>query len=80
MRPCAPAPGGGACCARAPQPGDAPWSITFDLRERETLWTDENKARLVAIVAAEELRIPAEELDQALHSLMLLLPDLGACE
>jgi hypothetical protein len=22
----------------------APWSLTFDLRERETLWTEENQA------------------------------------
>jgi hypothetical protein len=23
-----------------------PWSLTFDLRERETIWTDENKVQL----------------------------------
>ena len=25
------------------QPVPAPWSLTFDLRERETEWTEENK-------------------------------------
>lgn len=27
----------------SPQQRPIPWNLTFDLRERETLWTDENK-------------------------------------
>ena len=30
----------------APQQRPIPWNLTFDLRERETLWTDENKVEL----------------------------------
>jgi len=55
----------------------APWQLTFDLRERETAWSDENKARLVAIVSARDLGCTHEQLDAALSSLILLLPDLG---
>eukprot|EP00775_Hariotina_reticulata_P005263 gene5263-5498_t len=55
----------------------APWSLTFDLRERETDWTEANKARLVAIVAAQQLSLPTSEMEQRLDDLMLLLPDLA---
>jgi hypothetical protein len=48
--------------ARSPSAGDgwgdaaeaqAPWNLTFDLRERETEWTEANKVRH-AIVSAEQ--------------------------
>lgn len=37
--------GGKARCLAHSQEGPvrAPWTLTFDLRERETTWTDENK-------------------------------------
>jgi hypothetical protein len=55
----------------------APWKLTFDLRERETLWTDENKARLVKTVARIELGLTSEEVDQRFWELTLLVPDIG---
>eukprot|EP00877_Chromochloris_zofingiensis_P011719 jgi/Chrzof1/6800/Cz19g10070.t1 len=55
----------------------APWNLTFDLRERETEWTEANKARLIAIIAAQQLDISMSDMEQRLDSLMLLLPDLA---
>ncbi|PSC71746.1 ATP-dependent zinc metalloprotease FTSH mitochondrial [Micractinium conductrix] len=55
----------------------APWSLTFDLRERETLWTEENQARLVRIVAGYQLDMQIEEVEARLHELGALLPGLA---
>ncbi|CAD7695303.1 unnamed protein product [Ostreobium quekettii] len=52
--------------------------MTFDLRERDTLWTDENKARLVKLVASNQLKLSQEELELRLHELVSLVPDLGS--
>lgn len=57
----------------------APWSLTFDLRERETEWTEENKARLIALVAAQQLSLPMAEMEARLEALMVMLPDLAGC-
>ncbi|WIA20357.1 hypothetical protein OEZ85_006188 [Tetradesmus obliquus] len=59
------------------RPPEAPWSLTFDLRERDTEWSDANKCRLVALVAAQQLAIPMADMEQRLEALMLLLPDLA---
>ncbi|EIE20528.1 hypothetical protein COCSUDRAFT_48546 [Coccomyxa subellipsoidea C-169] len=55
----------------------APWTIIFDIRERETIWTDENKARLVQMFAAKELGMDKDMLSYRLRQLTLLLPDLS---
>ncbi|KAK9917180.1 hypothetical protein WJX75_001602 [Coccomyxa subellipsoidea] len=45
--------------------------------ERETIWTDENKARLVQLFAAKELGMDKDMLSYRLRQLTLLLPDLS---
>jgi hypothetical protein len=37
------------------------------------------QARLVALVAAQQLSLPMHEMEHRLDELMLLLPDLGGC-
>ncbi|CAL8464994.1 g4529 [Coccomyxa elongata] len=54
-----------------------PWTLTFDLRERDTIWTDQNKARLVQIFAARKLGMDEHMLSYRLRQLTLLLPDLS---
>lgn len=61
----------------APERPQAPWSLTFDLRERETLWTEENQARLVRIVTGYQLNLSTEEVEQRLKELGALLPQLA---
>ncbi|KAL4857589.1 hypothetical protein ACK3TF_002438 [Chlorella vulgaris] len=56
----------------------APWTLTFDLRERETLWTEENQARLVRIVASHQLKCDVAEVERRLDSLAALLPHVAA--
>ncbi|GAB4820354.1 hypothetical protein N2152v2_007400 [Parachlorella kessleri] len=56
----------------------APWTLTFDLRERETIWTQENQARLVRIVASYELNLDVQEVEYRLHLLSTILPGLEA--
>lgn len=55
-----------------------PWTITFDLRERETLWTEENQARLVRIVASHELAMDVDEVERRLLQLLTILPSLSS--
>ena len=55
-----------------------PWAITFDLRERNTLWTDENQARLVKVFVGEVLCEDGEVVEARLQQLCHLLPDLGS--
>ena len=55
----------------------APWAMTFDLRERETEWTEANQARLVGFAAAQELGVPWAEMQARLDALAALLPDIG---
>eukprot|EP00210_Caulerpa_lentillifera_P000689 g666.t1 len=54
----------------------APWSLTFDLRERETIWTDQNKARLVQLIASDQLGISRSDLEQRVEELNILIPDI----
>lgn len=58
------------------EPAAAPWAITFDLRERETIWTEENKVRLIKQIAAERLEVDVDELETRLATLLLLVPGL----
>jgi hypothetical protein len=37
------------------------------------------QARLVALVAAQQLSIPMSDMEQRLEALMVMLPDLGGC-
>lgn len=54
------------------------WTLLFDLREKETYWTDENKARLIKIIAKDRLHVSIEELQGRFFSLLNLIPDLEA--
>lgn len=58
----------------------APWVMTFDLRERETIWTEENKARLVRIVASHQLDMELSEVEERLEALNTLLPGISTFE
>lgn len=68
---------GGNLAHNQEAPIRAPWTLTFDLRERETIWTDENKGRLVKIIASNQLNINHDELDARLQELDTVIPDLG---
>uniref|UniRef100_A0A061RH13 Uncharacterized protein n=1 Tax=Tetraselmis sp. GSL018 TaxID=582737 RepID=A0A061RH13_9CHLO len=57
--------------------GDAPWNLFFDLRERETEWSEGNQERLVVAFAAEELEISPAEVTRRLQELTVLLPDIS---
>lgn len=59
--------GPAASCRHPPPPA----------RERETLWTEENQARLVRIVAGYELNLEQAEVEQRLAQLLAILPGLG---
>ena len=54
---------------------DAPWSRTFHLNERNLVWTDDFKERLLKKVAAEELDVSQAELESRLLVLQTLMPD-----
>ena len=56
----------------------SPWDLVFDLRERETEWSDANQARLVKILAQSDMHLSLEELQQRYKDVLALLPDLGA--
>lgn len=80
--PAGPAASGGAAAGPAGSGGAArpaaPWSLMFDLRERDTEWSDANKARLVGITAAAELGLPWPEMQSRLDALAVLMPDIGS--
>lgn len=48
-----------------------PWTLTFDLRERETIWTDENKVRMCS--AVQEVQFETEALGHVRHHDVLTL-------
>lgn len=56
---------------------EPPWAMTFDLRERETEWTQENKARLVTLFASHELGCDIEGVQERMQDLVQVLPDLS---
>eukprot|EP00878_Enallax_costatus_P007271 GHUV01007617.1.p1 GENE.GHUV01007617.1~~GHUV01007617.1.p1 ORF type:complete len:336 (+),score=49.15 GHUV01007617.1:280-1287(+) len=60
--------------------GDAhsPWAVGWQMRERNILWNDELKLRVVKHIASQELGIEDEELDSRLQTLCILVPDYAS--
>lgn len=56
---------------------DAPWSVGWQMNERNLVWTDAMKLRLLKKVAAAELQISEREFEVRLGQLTNLLPDLA---
>ncbi len=54
---------------------EAPWSRTFHLNERNLVWNDEFKQRLLTKITAEELKLSQAELESRLLVLQTLMPD-----
>ena len=54
---------------------EAPWVRTFHLNERNLVWSDEFKKRLLKKVAAEELDMTEDEVEGKLGVLQTLMPD-----
>ena len=54
---------------------EAPWSRTFHLNERNLVWSDEFKERLLTRIAAEELNLSQTEMESRLLVLQTLMPD-----
>lgn len=69
--------GGGGGHRAAGSRTQAPWTLTFDLKERDTQWTEENQARLVRIVAGYQLNLATEEVERRLDELSVLLPQVA---
>lgn len=56
---------------------DTPWTFAFDLRERETEWTEELKVGLLKTTVAQKMEIGMADLEGQLNNLSVLVPDLG---
>jgi hypothetical protein len=54
---------------------DAPWSRSFHLNERNLVWNDEFRERLLTKIAAEELNLSLAEVESRLLVLQTLMPD-----
>ena len=54
---------------------EAPWARTFHLNERNLVWSDDFKRRLLKKVAAEELDVTEDEVEGKLGVLRTLMPD-----
>ncbi len=44
-----------------------PWAITFDIRERETIWTDENKVRQPTFTTVESSAVQSPRFYLSMH-------------
>lgn len=55
----------------------APWAVGWQMNERNIMWSDELKLRLIKRVASQELHITEEELEERLQQVFNLLPDLA---
>eukprot|EP00878_Enallax_costatus_P027132 GHUV01029183.1.p1 GENE.GHUV01029183.1~~GHUV01029183.1.p1 ORF type:complete len:231 (+),score=57.23 GHUV01029183.1:271-963(+) len=55
----------------------APWSVGWQMSERNIMWDDELKLRLIKRVASQELKITEAELEERIQQLTNLLPDLA---
>jgi hypothetical protein len=55
----------------------APWSVGWQMNERNIMWSDDLKMRLIKRIASQELHITEEELEQRLQQVFNLLPDLA---
>ncbi|GBF93928.1 hypothetical protein Rsub_06177 [Raphidocelis subcapitata] len=56
----------------------APWAVGWQMSERNLVWNDDLKLRLIRRVASEQLGIPESEVDARLEQVVVLLPDLRA--
>ena len=66
---------GRAAAAAAPAAA-APWGIAYQMAEKNLVWSDDLKARLLQRVAAQQLGLPDEEVEARLQRLLTLLPAL----
>lgn len=55
----------------------APWSVGWQMNERNLVWNDELKKSLIKRVASEQMSIAEEELEVRLASLHTLLPGIA---
>jgi hypothetical protein len=55
----------------------APWDIGWQMNERNIMWNDDLKLRLIKRVASQELHVSEEELEERLQHVVNLLPDLA---
>ncbi|KAK9831855.1 hypothetical protein WJX81_002077 [Elliptochloris bilobata] len=53
-----------------------PWNLGWQMNERNLVWNDDLKLRLIKRVAAEELGCREEDMEERLQSLQALLPDM----
>jgi hypothetical protein len=54
----------------------APWELGYQMSERDIIWNDDLKSRLLSRVAAQQLNITDEEMAARLEMLQTLLPDV----
>lgn len=57
---------------------DIIWKMGWQMHERNLVWSDDLKLRLIKRIAAEECHIEEEEMDSRLAVLLTLLPGLEA--
>lgn len=56
----------------------SPWQVGWQMNERNLVWDDDLKVRLIKRIASDELGISEEEMDWRLKQLTALLPGLEA--
>lgn len=54
----------------------APWEFGYQMSEKNLVWNDDLKSRLLSRVAAEKLNLTEDELGSRLEQLQALLPDI----
>mmetsp|Transcript_25853 Transcript_25853/g.70125 ORF Transcript_25853/g.70125 Transcript_25853/m.70125 type:complete len:274 (+) Transcript_25853:1986-2807(+) len=60
----------------APSGLESPWELGWQVNERNLVWNDGLKVALIKRVAASELQLSDEQMDQRLEQLAVLLPGL----
>jgi hypothetical protein len=76
-----PLSGGASTSGQPPllgEPPAAPWEPLWQMSERNVMWSDDLRARLVQRLAADALGLSDEELGGRLSELSALLPGMGA--
>ncbi|KAF8068392.1 hypothetical protein HT031_002081 [Scenedesmus sp. PABB004] len=66
--------GGGGVLERV----QAPWAVGWQVNERNLMWNDDLKLRLIKRIASQELGVSDADLEARLQALYNLLPDLAA--
>ncbi|WIA10616.1 hypothetical protein OEZ85_010798 [Tetradesmus obliquus] len=56
----------------------APWNVSWQMSERNIMWSDDLKLRLIKRIASQELQVSEDELEDRLQQLYNLLPDLAS--